>query len=53
MSCDQRNTTDAPQRTNYLDPRLEFDEDGKLYTRLYDKRDDFNFPIDNCPYILK
>ena len=29
-------TTDAPKWANYL----EFDEDGKLFTRLYDKRDD-------------
>ena len=34
---------------NYLDLHLEFDEDGKLFTRLYDKRDDFDFPIVNCP----
>ena len=39
----------TPQMTqngiNYLDLRLEFDKDGKLYTRLYDKCDDFDFPI--------
>ena len=27
-----------------------FDEDGKLYTRLYDKRDDFDFPAVNFQY---
>ena len=32
---------------NYLDLRLEFDDDGKLLTQLYDKRDDFDFPIVN------
>ena len=31
--------------------RLEFDEDGKLYTFLYDKRDDFYFPIVHFPYL--
>ena len=31
--------------------RMEFDEDGRLYTRLYDKRDDFDFPIVNLPYL--
>ena len=36
---------------NYLDRRLEFDEDGKLYTWLYDKRDDFDLPIVNFPYL--
>ena len=45
-----KDTTCAPKWANYLDPRLEFDEDGKLYTRLYDKRDDFYFPIVNLPY---
>ena len=25
---------------NDLDLRLEFDEDGRFYTRIYDKRDD-------------
>ena len=28
---------------------MSFDEDGKLFTRLYDKRDDFDFPIVNFP----
>ena len=40
----------APKWVNYLD-HLEFDEDGKLFTRLYDKRDDFDFPIVNFPYL--
>ena len=35
-----KDTTDAPKWANYLDLRLEFEEDGKLYTQLYDKRDD-------------
>ena len=38
---------------NYLDLRLEFDEDGRLNTRLYDKRDDFDFPIFNLPYLSR
>ena len=45
-----KDTTDAPKWANYLD-HLEFDEDGKLFTRLYDKRDDFDFPIVNFPYL--
>ena len=36
---------------NYLDRHLEFDEDGKLSTRLYDKCDDFYLHIVNCPYL--
>ena len=45
-----KNTTDAPKWANYLN-HLEFDEEGKLFTRLYDKRDDFDFPIVNFPYL--
>ena len=37
--------------TNYLDLHLEFDEDGKLFMRLYDKPDDFDFTKVNFPYI--
>ena len=44
-------TTDAPKWVNNMDLHLEFVEDGKLFTRLYDKRDDFDFPIDNFPYL--
>ena len=42
-------TTDAPKLSNDLDFCLEFDENGKRYTRLYDKRGDF--PIVNCSYL--
>ena len=45
-------TTDAPKWDNYLDLHLQFDEDGKRFTRLYDKRDDFDFPIFNFPYLI-
>jgi len=30
---------------------LDIDRDGRLKTKLYDKRDDFNFPIVNFPFI--
>ena len=43
-------TIDAPKWANYLDFRLEDDEDGTLYI-LYDKRDDFDFSIVNFPYL--
>ena len=43
----------APKWANYIDLHLEFDEDGKLFTRLHDKRDDFDFPIVNCPYLMR
>ena len=35
---------------SYLDCYLYIDN-GKLATRLYDKRDDFNFPIVNFPFL--
>ena len=46
-----KDTTDAPKWVNYLDLHLEFDGDGKLFTQLYDRRDDFDFPIVNFPYL--
>ena len=39
---DINDPTDALKGANYLDLPMEFDEDGKLFTRLYDKRDDFD-----------
>ena len=36
---------------SYLDLHLEIDSEVLLRTKLYDKRDDFNFPIVNIPFI--
>ena len=41
-------TIDAPNWDRYLDLRLGFDEDGRVYTRLNDKRDDW-FPSSQFP----
>jgi hypothetical protein len=30
---------------------MEIDSEGRLRTKLYDKTDDFNFPIVNVPFI--
>ena len=46
-----KDTTDAPKWDNYLDLHLEFDEYGKIFTRLHKKRDDFDFPMVNFPHI--
>jgi hypothetical protein len=46
-----RDTTDTDRSASYLDPHLEIDSGGRLRTKLYDKRDDFNFPIVNFPFI--
>ena len=34
-----------------LDLHLEIDSEGRLRTQIYDKRDDFNFPIVNFLFI--
>ena len=36
---------------SYLDLHLETDSEVRLRTKLYDKRDGFNFPIVNFPFI--
>ena len=36
---------------SYLDLHLEIDSERRLRTKLYDKRDDFNFIIVNLPFI--
>ena len=45
-----KETAETAASSSYLDCYLYIDN-GKLTTRLYDKRDDFNFPIVNFPYI--
>jgi hypothetical protein len=44
-----KDTTDTDRSASYLDLQLEIDSEGRLRTKLYDKRDDFNFPIVNFP----
>ena len=45
-----KETTDTAASSSYLDCYLYIDN-GKLTTRLYDKWDDFNFPIVNFPFL--
>ena len=35
---------------SYLDLHREIDSEGRLKTKHYDKRDDFNFPFVNFPF---
>jgi hypothetical protein len=42
-----KDTTDTDRFASYLDLHLEIDSEGRLRTILYDKRDNFNFPIVN------
>ena len=46
-----KETTDTDQSVSFLDLHLEFDDNGSLDTRIYDKRDDFNFDIVNFPHL--
>ena len=46
-----KDTTDTDRSASYLDLHLDIDSDGRLGTKLYDKRDAFNFPIVNFPFI--
>ena len=46
-----KDTTDSRKSASYLDIHLEMDNKGKLCTSLFDKRDDFNFPIINFPVL--
>jgi hypothetical protein len=46
-----KDTTDTERSTSYLDLHLKIDNRGRLRTKLYDKRDYFNFPIVNFLFI--
>jgi hypothetical protein len=39
----------AASSASFLDLYLEFDDSGQISTKIYDKRDDFNFKIINFP----
>ena len=46
-----KNTTDTDRSASYIDLHFEIDSSGRLRRKLYDKRDDFNVPIVNFPFI--
>ena len=46
-----KNTTDTDRSASYIDIHLEIDSEGPLRTKPYDKRNDFNFPIVNFPFV--
>jgi hypothetical protein len=51
MELEIKDITDAVRSALYHNLYLEIDRDGRLRMKLYDKRDDFNFPIVNIPFI--
>ena len=46
-----KDTANTDTSASYLDLHLKIDSEGRLRTKLYEKRDDFNFPIVNFPFI--
>ena len=46
-----KDTTDTDRSASYLDLHLKIDSEGRLRMKLYDERDDFNFPSMNFPYM--
>ena len=46
-----KDITDTDIYAAYLDIHLEIDSDGRLRTKIYDKRDDLNLPVVNFPFI--
>lgn len=46
-----KETTDTASSASFLDIYLEFDDSSHLSTKIYDKRDDFDFKIINFPFM--
>jgi hypothetical protein len=46
-----KDTTYTGRSASYLDLHLEIDSEWRLRTKLYDRRDYFNFPIVNFSFI--
>ena len=46
-----KDTTDTDMSASYFDLHLEIDSEGLLRTKLYDKRDGFDFLAVNFPFI--
>ena len=51
LESEIKETTDITSSNSFLDLYLEFDTNGQLSTRIYDKRDDFEFKIINFPHM--
>ena len=46
-----KDTTESNTSASNLDLHLSIERDGQLHTSIYDKHDDFNFPITDCPFL--
>ena len=50
LTVEKANTSD--DLANYLDLTFIIESNNRLYTKLYDKRDDFDFHMVNFPFLL-
>jgi hypothetical protein len=46
-----KDTTESDISSSYRDISISIDSNDRLITTLYDKRDGFNFAIDNYPFL--
>ena len=51
IELERKDNTYTYRSASYIDLHLEIDSEGRLRTNLYDKRDDFYFPIVNFSFI--
>ena len=51
IKLETKESTDTAKSTSCLNIQLEIDSEGKLRTKLYDKRDYLNFFIVNFPFM--
>ena len=51
IELETKNTTDTATSASYPNLQIDIDIEGRLRTKVYDKRDAFNFPIVNFPII--
>ena len=45
-----KDNTERTRSASHLDLHIEIDSEGRVRTKLYDKREGFNFPIVNFPF---
>ena len=51
LTAEKANTNTSDDFANYLDLTFIIGSNNRLYTKLYDKRDDFDFYIVNLPFL--
>ena len=51
IELEMKDTTHTDKSASYLNLQLEIDDEGRLGRKHYDKRDDFNLPIVNFPFV--